>query len=303
MNDIKNYDSFIKIEPINRGKSADEKYYIETGDGKRLLLRISDIKEYERKKNEYGMMKRVHALGVLTPAPCDFGLCDNGKKVYSLSGWLDGTDAETLLPSMTKAEQYALGLKAGTVLHKIHTLPAPANAELWDARFRAKVQARIDLYRKHNLESDDGELIIKYLNDRQGLLINRPQTFWHGDYNPGNHMITPGGEIGTFDYNYWNLDYGDPWWEFVIIPWGKEPSSYYFTGMINGYFNGNPPPDFFDVLSYYFACDALSALCYTHAGLENELPEDGRQHMQNILRWFDNMQNPVPSWYVKSRAQ
>lgn len=130
-------------------------------------------------------------------------------------------------------------------------------------------------------------------------LDDRQQTFWHGDFNVGNHMVTPEGEVATFDYNYWNLDYGDPWWEFVLIQWGKEPPTHYFTGMINGYFDNDPPHDFFNMLSYYYACDALSALCYTFIGAEPGSPEDGRRHMENILRWFDNMQNPVPAWYLK----
>jgi serine/threonine-protein kinase len=167
-------------------------------------------------------------------------------------------------------------------------------------RFRRKVQTRVDLYNKHNLKSENGELIIKYLLAKQSILDDRQQTFWHGDFNVGNHMVTPDGEVATFDYNYWNLDHGDPWWEFVLIQWGKEPPTHYFTGMINGYFDNDPPHEFFDMLSYYYACDALSALCYTFLGTENyESPEDGRRHMENILRWFDGMRNPVPTWYHK----
>lgn len=290
---------FAKIEFINKGASPDKKYYIETTDRERLLLRVADIAEYDRKKAEYGMMKRVYELGVLTPKPIEFGLCDNGKNVYSLSGWMDGEDVETALPHMSEAEQYSVGLKAGEILRKIHTLPAPDDAEPWGVRFRLKVQKRVDLYNTHNLKSENGEKIIKYLADRQYLLDGRPQTFWHGDFNVGNHMIMSDGQIGTIDYNYWNLDHGDPWWEFVLIPWGKEPPAHYFTGIINGYFNNVPPCEFFNMLSYYFACDALSALCYTFLGTEPCEPEDGRRHMENILRWFDNMKNPVPTWYLK----
>jgi serine/threonine-protein kinase len=118
--------------------SNDKKYYIETADGKRLLLRVTDIKEYDRKKAEYGMMKRVYELGVPTPKPYDFGVCDGGKSVYSLSGWLEGEDAESLMPHMSEAEQYGFGLKAGAVLRKIHTLPAPDNAEPWGCGFAAR---------------------------------------------------------------------------------------------------------------------------------------------------------------------
>ena len=165
------------------------------------------------------------------------------------------------------------------------------------SRFRNKVQKRIELYNEHHLHSESGKRIIRYLHDKQDLLDSRPQMYWHGDINIGNHMITPDDEIGTIDFNYWNLDYGDPWWEFVITPWGKEPPAHYFTGMINGYFDNDPPHDFFELLSYYFASDALSALCYSFLGLEPCTPEDGRRHMENVLRWFGDMNNPIPIWY------
>ena len=94
MNDIKNYSTFKVIKPVDKGMSNDKKYYIETTVGKRLLLRITDIREYDRKKAEYRMNEQVYELGVLTPKPYDFGVCDNGKSVYSLTGWLDSEGAE-----------------------------------------------------------------------------------------------------------------------------------------------------------------------------------------------------------------
>ena len=287
------------FEPISKGLSNDRKYYIETADDRRMLLRVTDIAEYDRKKAEYAMMERVYDLGVICPKPYFFGLCDGSKAVYSLSGWLDGEDVESALPRINEAEQYTVGLKAGAVLRKIHTLPAPDDAVPWDTRFQDKIQARIDLYNKHNLNCENGEKIIKYLHDRQDLLKNRPQAFWHGDFSAGNQMLMRSGEIGTIDFNYWHYDHGDPWWEFIGIPWGEEPNAHYFTGLINGYFDNDPPHDFFELLAYYFASDALSALCYTFLGLEPCKPEDGKRHMENVLRWFDNLQNPVPSWYLK----
>jgi len=300
MKDIPNFDIFKTIEPVKKGMSHDQKFRIETFDGRRMLLRMTDIKEFDRKKSEYEMMARVHALGVVTPTSYAFGLCDGGKTVYSLSGWLDGEDVESALSHMSEAEQYGVGKKAGEVLRKIHTLPAPDDAEPWGERLRKKIQDRIDLYHKHNLICENGEKIIKYLRDRQDLLENRPQTFWHGDFSAGNQMLMPDGEIGVIDFNFWHYGYGDPWWEFVGIPWGEEPKTHHFTGMINGYFDNDPPRDFFEMLAYYFASDALSALCYAFLGLEPCMPEDGPRHMENVLRWFDGMNNPIPTWYIQN---
>ena len=69
--------------------------------------------------------------------------------------------------------------------------------------------------------------------------------------------------------------------------------------MIKGYFNDDPPSAFFYMLSYNYACDALSALCYSFLGMEHYEPEDGKRHMANVLRWFDNMHNPIPMWFLK----
>jgi len=81
--DISGYDAFTKIEPIAKGWSDDRKYYVEAADGRRMLLRVSDISELERKRAEYGMMERVYGIGVLTPEPLGFGLCDGGNSCYS----------------------------------------------------------------------------------------------------------------------------------------------------------------------------------------------------------------------------
>lgn len=296
--DVPGYSTFVKIEPIEKGWSGDKKYYVETAVGQHMLLRVSDTAEYNRKKAEYKMMERVYELGVLTPQPLGFGLCNSEKSVYSLSGWLDGEDAEKALPLISETEQYVLGLKAGETLRKIHTLPAPEDAEPWSDWFYRKVQGRIDFYNANPVKSENGDKIVRFLQDNKHLLDNRPQTFNHGDFNKSNLMVMPDGQIGVIDFNAYNKDHGDPWWEFDPTNWGNEPNAYFCTGLINGYFDGSPPGEFFQMHRYYLAYDALAALCDTSVGNQGE-PEEGRRHLDNVLRWFDNMQNSIPLWYHK----
>lgn len=82
MHEIKGSASFTKIEPIQKGWSSDQKYYVETKTGTRLLLRISDSFEYERKQHEFDMMKDVALLNLPTLKPLEIGMCNNGKSVY-----------------------------------------------------------------------------------------------------------------------------------------------------------------------------------------------------------------------------
>ena len=232
---------FTQITPISKGCSEDKKYCVETADGRRMLLRVTDIAKYDCKKVEYEMMERVYELGVLTPQPLGFGLCNGGKNVYSLSGWLDGEDAEKALPLMSETEQHVFGLKAGETLRKIHTIHAPEDAEPWGDWFYRKVQGRIDFYNANPIKSENGDRIVRFLQDNKYLLDNRPQTFNHGDFNKPNMMVMPDGQVGVIDFNAYNKDHGDPWWEFDPTNWGNEPNAHFCTGLIKGYFDGTPP--------------------------------------------------------------
>jgi len=95
---------FIRIEPITKGWSSDKKYCVTSADGTKYLLRISPIEQYERKKAEFEMMRRVASLGVPMCQPVEFGICD--EVVYSLQSWIDGDDAESKIPMMSDTEQY-----------------------------------------------------------------------------------------------------------------------------------------------------------------------------------------------------
>jgi serine/threonine-protein kinase len=202
---------------------------------------------------------------------------------------------------MSETEQYVFGLKAGETLRKIHTLPAPEDVTPWGDWFYRKVQGRIDFYNANPIKSENGNKVVHFLQDNKRLLDNRPQTFNHGDFNKSNMMVMPEGQVGVIDFNAYNKDHGDPWWEFDPTNWGNEPNAHFCTGLINGYFNGLPPSEFFLMHRYYLAYDALAALCDTSVGNQGE-PEEGRRHLDNILRWFDNMKSLVPTWYLKEIA-
>jgi 8-oxo-dGTP pyrophosphatase MutT (NUDIX family) len=243
------------------------------------------------------MMERVYNIGFRTSKPMGFGLCNNGKSCYSLSEWLDGEDAGNAIDLIPETEQYVLGLKAGEVLQKIHTLAPPENTEPWKDFFFSKVRNKIDFYNSTPMKSDKCDIIVRYLQENNHLLEGRPQTFIHGDYNKTNLIVMPDGQIGVIDFSALNKGHGDPWWDFDPTNWGNEPNAYYCTGLIKGYFNYEPPNDFFDMFSYYLAYDALAAICNTSVGNQGE-PEEGLQHLDNILRWYNNMQSNVPSWYI-----
>jgi serine/threonine-protein kinase len=74
MFNIPNHEDFAKIEPINKGWSSDKNYYIETIKGEKLLLRISDIAVYDKKKAEFEAVKLVAEQSISMSQPLDFGV-------------------------------------------------------------------------------------------------------------------------------------------------------------------------------------------------------------------------------------
>ena len=297
LTDIPAYSTFTKIKLLNKGWSSDKKFYIETADGQRLLLRVADIAEYGRKKAEYEMMQKVAALGVPMSQPVDFGVCDYGEKTYQLLTWCEGEDAETTLPMLTESEQYVLGLKSGEILRKIHSVPAPKRQEAWESRFNRKTSIKIHKYHECGLRFEGDEKIIAYMEQNRRLLANRPQYYQHGDYHVGNMIISGKDMISIIDWN--RPDYGDPWEEFNRIVWSATVSPYFATGQLRGYFSGGEPPlEFFKLLAFYIASNTLSSIYWAIPFGQSEIDTMMKQ-TQDVLGWFDNMQNPMPTWYWK----
>lgn len=295
MFDIKNYDTFETIEPINKGWSSDKKYFIETTKKEKRLLRLADISEYEKKKSEFEMMTKLAKNGIPMSEPIDFGICDNGTQVYSLFTWCEGEDADIVLPRMTETEQYVLGIKAGQILREIHNIPAPNEQEEWGIRFNRKTDTKIKNYQNCEIKIDGDDKVITYLKENRHLLENRRQSFQHGDYHVGNMVISAKGELKIIDFN--RNDYGDPWEEFNRIVWSAAASPHFATGQIDGYFNGKPPMQFFSLLAFYISSNMLSSIPWAIPFGEDEI-NVMKDQAKAVLAWFDGMKTLVPNWYL-----
>ncbi|KAF0194055.1 MAG: hypothetical protein FD169_2047 [Bacillota bacterium] len=296
MQDIKAYSTFTKIEPVLKGWSSDKKYYIETTDRQKLLLRVSDISEYDKKRAEFEMMKQVAALGVPMSQPMDFGTCSQGKSVYSLLTWCDGEDAEVILPRLTEKEQYVLGIKAGEILRLIHSISAPQGQEEWSSRFNRKTTNKIEKYRACGIKFEGDDKIIDYIENNRHLLSGRVQCYHHGDYHVGNMIVSPDNTLSIIDFN--RPDFGDPWEDFNRIVWSATVSPYFAKGQLNGYFGGRPQLEFFKLLGFYIASNTVSSIYWAIPFGESEITTMKNQ-ARDVLMWFNNLSNPIPTWYLE----
>lgn len=283
------------IRPLTKGWSSDQKFYIETVDDATLLLRISDLASYEHKQQEFVAMQQLASNGIHMPQPLDIGLCNGGQNVFLLLTWLDGVDAETVLPTLADQEQYRLGYSAGQMLRTIHSLPAPPSQAPWEERFRRKTERKISNYRACALQFPGADRVIDYLQANMSLLQGRPQMFQHGDFHVGNMIINEQHQLGIIDFN--RSDYGDPWEEFNRITFCAELSPLFASGRINGYFDDDVPDLFFRLLAFYIGSNLLSSLPWAIPFGPQEVATAQRQ-AGNVLRWYDNFATHIPSWYL-----
>lgn len=288
------YHQIVNRIPVEKGWSGDRKYCVTTADGENYLLRISPIERLERKGREFARMTEVAALGIPMCMPVEFGTCPEG--VYSIQSWIHGEDAQNRILSLPEERQYGYGLDAGRILKKIHSLPAPADAPDWESRFNGKIDRKISMYENCSLKYENGDGFLRCISANRHLLAGRPQSYQHGDYHIGNMMIDQNGTLTVIDFD--RDDFGDPWEEFNRIVWCAQESPYFASGMVDGYFGGEVPMEFWRLLVLYISSNTLGSLPWAVPFGEEQVIVMRRQAAR-ILEWYDDMNRVVPKWYTR----
>ena len=287
------FDSIVSRTPVDKGWSGDRKYKAFTSDGSCYFLRISPMSKFEKLKLQFSHMQQVQALGIRLCVPVEFGICDEG--VYTILQWVEGRDAEGVLPTLDKKAQYAYGLEAGRMLRTIHSLPSPVPAEPWSLRYDRKLDAKIAAYRACPIQYKNGEQYLELLKRERHLVQNRPQVWLHGDYHCGNQMFNRQMELVVIDFD--RDDSGDPWYEFNRIIWDGRAAPEYARGMVDGYFDGEQiPEEFWRLMRLYLSQNMISSVVWARDLGETDL-QIAIENAQLVLDWYDDLKEVVPNWY------
>lgn len=260
-----------------------------------MLLRTAALSKLERKQAEFSWMKKVHAAGVPIPEPIRMNVTE---EVQSFFRWCDGEDAEGIVPTLPKVQQYQFGWQSGAYLRQIHAFPAPATVVPWEEKFSRKIDRKIAVYQDCPLSFVGDEAILQYISFSRHLIEGRPQTFQHGDFHTGNMVISAEGTLSIIDFD--RFDFGDPWEEFNRIVFTAALSPEFASGQLHGYFEGEPPETFFQLLALYIACNTLSGLPWALEFGEAEIATMQAQAEQ-VLEWYENMTRVVPTWYQSQK--
>ena len=288
---------FVSRTPIEKGWSNDKKFCAVTAEGERYLIRISPAEKAERSRRAFEMMEQVAALGVPMSRPVDFSILSTGE-AQTICTWVAGSDAEQILPTLPTAEQYAYGIAAGQYLKIIHSIPVPAEQEEWEQRFNRKLDRKIKLYGECPIKYPGGEALLAFIAENRHLLAGRPQCYQHGDYHVGNLMLGVDQQLYVIDFD--RDDFGDPWEEFNRISWCAQKAPAFAAGRVDGYFDGAVPEKFWRLLALYIASNTLSSLPWAIPFGQGEIDTMLKQG-RDVLAWYDNMRDPVPTWYTKAK--
>lgn len=282
------------IVPISKGWSSDKKYLIKTNIEEKLLLRLSDIGQFDTKKKEYDIIKKYAGLDIKMSEPIEFGVCNDGRSVYMLLTWIEGQDLETVLPELPEREQYRIGRQAGEILKKIHSIPLDEK-DIPNETKKAKKLLQLSRYEESKVRIDGDETAIRYVKENIDSIWKKSPVYMHGDYHPGNLIYMSDGTIGVIDFNRWEI--GDPYEEFYKLEsFGIENSISYCIGQIDAYFNDAIPKEFWIALAVYVAHASLFSIKWAEKFGQEEI--DGMvKRCRMAFEDYDDFKTVIPKWY------
>lgn len=284
-----------KVEKISKGWSSDSKFLVETKAGKKLLLRLSDIEQYDAKKKEYEIITKYSELGIDMSLPIEFGICNKGKNIYILLTWVEGKDLEEVLSDLPEDKQYKLGREAGFILKKIHSVRV-AEQDVPKETRKGKKLFQLSQYEKSRMRIDGDEIVIKYVKNNIDQILKKEPVYMHGDFHPGNLIYMVDGSIGVIDFNRWKV--GDPYEEFYKLEsFGIEQSIPYCIGQIDAYFDDDIPEDFWITLAVYVAHASLYSIKWAEKFGQKDI--DGMvKRCLMAFKDYDNFKSHIPKWYT-----
>lgn len=282
---------FTRLEPVDYGWSGDRKYHAWGKDGREYFLRVCPLAKSGKARRAYDFQRWAWERGLPVSRPVE--LTEKEGALHYVEEWLPGQMAEAALPGLPTARQRRLGEDAGRVLKELHSFPAPAERESWEQSFGRKLEQKVELYRACPYQYEGGEAFIAFLRENRGLLRGRPQRVLHGDYHVGNMMLC-GGRLFVIDFD--RPKTGDPWQEFNRIVWCAQLSPAFASGMVEGYFGGRPPMEFWRLLALYMAVNCLSSLPWA-VPFGQEQVDIMQKQAREVLAWYDGMERAVPAWY------
>lgn len=297
--DIPQYKSWRKIEKINYGWSDDIKYYVEDLEGMKFLLRINNIDKLDAKKKEFYIIQKFNQLEFAMSQAIDVGSCNGGQHTYMLLRWVEGQPMDQVIDTLSEREQYQLGVRAGIILKTIHNLSVEP-ADIPKEKKIGKKLLQLQQYEHSKYRVLNDEKAINFVKENINLMCQLEPVYKHGDYHLGNMVYTTQNEVGIIDFNRWEC--GDRFEEFYKLQsFDNDLSIAFSIGQLHGYFDGEPPLEFWKIQAVYVAHSALWSIEWATRFGDQEIANMTRI-CHNAFRDYDNFNLQIPKWYTQKNT-
>ena len=280
-------EQYISLYPITKGFSSDEKYVAQYGD-EQVLVRLFEEKFQDKKHQEFELLHELERLGAKTIRAIEIG---DG---YMVTSFIEGEDAEDVIASLSIEEQYAVGRDASQDLRKIHSIRATSN-EWYDYQL-AKYERYVKLYNGFQLKVPHDTQIIRFIEQRLPLMKDRPSVLQHDDFHLSNLIISHRKYAGAIDFG--RFDWGDPVFDFIKLGmFSSEKSIPFAIGLIEGYYDGEPPELFWELYAMYLAMNVFAGIVWGH-----QLNDNGnmQRHVTRFIDDHEGFTTTIPKWYRRS---
>jgi aminoglycoside phosphotransferase (APT) family kinase protein len=244
----------------------------------------------------------MEALGVKTIRLVEYGSVWRWA-TYALYEWIDAKTLFFLLPEFSQKKQFEIGIIAGKMLKKIHSIP-PMNEGTNLAESMSHIFCTMPyILHKHNIKiCEKCEILLEFINANHDLTQSRPISFVHGNFGAKN-LMWKNDTLILIDFE--TLGFGDICADLYIdlIPLDTSP---YAIGILHCYFGGSIPSDFWNILALYQSYVSLNALILLKRDYISA--SDNREYyirlFESTVHWIKNFAtNPIPEWYEREYAK
>ena len=296
------YEEWDSINFIDLGWSQDKKYLV-TKNQTSYILRLFKSDKLTEKQVEFNFIKECHDI-IPCSKPIECGkVSDTSAYGYILLSYVEGETLEETIETFSTQKQYDLGVIAGKILKKIHELPISNefNQEEILGNLFYKKERQLNQYIEGNYQLPHEEEVISYVKNHLETIKTQKIVKQHGDFHPGNLILTPQNNIVVIDFNRWDL--GDPFEEFLKISlFTVETSAVFALGQIEGYFNNQIPDIFWEQLKFYSLHTSLFSIVWAEKFGANDVANMITRY-ERIYQDYFTKDTLVPRWVEKALKQ
>jgi hypothetical protein len=280
---------FIKEKKLNITK-IDEKTFSLKNSKEKYILNLFPYGKYVKIKRNYECLKTIsiefkdlliyEEIGVI---------CD--KICYRII-----KDIKDEKKSFNQEDSYKIGFEIGKFINRFHKYFQSEDCGRWYKHYNYRINRLLHEYGLGKYRGELDYIIFDFLEENKYCLKDRTCTTIMGIDSICDIIISKNKKFQILEE--YKILRSDSFFEFRNMNLNYKGNECLLTGIINGYFNGKVPRNFFKLLGVYTITENLY-------GIFSKYDQVGFEYINNkiksIIDVYDGFSNIYPIWYLKNK--